>query len=140
MHDIDKFASDAAKIVSRSQASAAGRPESSTGESTAAQKLAAELSRHFEIWTRDYGNLGSMISQYWKDRYTAMLATEAGRTAALVWLEFALALISGNFTADMDFPDDDWAELREIVSSEAEELDLELLTTILGVIVERGKA
>ncbi len=124
MHDIDKFASDAAKIAAR----------------TAPAKLADELARHFEIWARDYGSLGSMIAQFWKDRYAGTLTDDAGRASALAWLEAALALVSGNFTAGMDFPDDDWTELREIVSAEAEDLDIELLTTILGVIVERGKA
>jgi len=40
----------------------------------------------------------------------------------------------------MDFPDDDWDEIREIISAEADTMDLDLLTSIMTIIVERGKA
>lgn len=130
MTDIDKFFSDADRLVARA---------SSPG-SAAAGKLGSELSRLFLIWTRDFGDIGTALDAYWTGRYAGTLKDDAGRKAAIAWLGAAVSLLSGCFTSGMDFPDEDWHEIREIISAEAENMDLDLLTSILTVIVDRGKA
>jgi hypothetical protein len=130
MTDLDKFYSDADRIVAR-----AGAPGG-----TAQARLAGELSRHFLIWARDYGDIAADLAAYWTERYGASLATDAGRKAAVEWFGSLLSLLSGSFAASMDFPDEDWEEIRNVISAEAESLDIDLLTTIMSVIVERGKA
>jgi hypothetical protein len=130
MTDIDKFYSDADRLVTR--ASAPGAPDQG--------KLADELVRLFSIWTRDYGELGTAIADYWLGTYAQTLSGPGKGQAAVEWLGAALSLISGSFTPEMDFPDDDWDEIREIISAEADTMDLDLLTSIMTIIVERGKA
>ncbi len=130
MNDIDKFYSDADRLAARA----------SVPGSNSAAKLGSELSRMFLAWTRDFGDIGTDLSVYWNERYKTKLGDETGRKAAIEWLGAAIALLSGCFTAKMDFPDEDWAEIRDIVSAEADNLDIELLMSIMTVIVERGKS
>lgn len=130
MTDIDKFYSDADRLVAR--ASAPG--------SLAAGKLGSELSRMFLVWTRDFGEVGTNIAAYWTNKYSQTLTSDAERKTAIEWFAAAIALLSGCFTEKMDFPDEDWYEIRDIVSAEADDLDIDLLMTIMTVIVDRGKA
>jgi hypothetical protein len=130
MTDIDKFFSDADRMVAR--ASATGKTDT--------QKLAGEITRLFLSWTRDFGELGTNLSAYWLDAYTETLSTEEGRKRAVEWFGSILALLSDCFTKDMDFSDRDWDEIRDSISDEAENLDMELITSIMTIIVDRGKA
>ena len=130
MTDIDKFFSDADKLVAR--ASATGKTDT--------QKLAGEITRLFLSWARDFGELGTNLSAYWLDAYTETLSTEEGRKRAVEWFGSVLALLSDCFTKDMDFNDRDWDEIRDSISDEAENLDLDLITSIMTIIVDRGKA
>jgi hypothetical protein len=129
MTDLDKFFSDADRLVARASASNAS-PE----------RLAGDLARNFQTWTRDYGDIGADLSAYWVDRYAATLTSPEGKKAAVDWFGNLLALLSGGFTPQMDFPDADWEEIRETISAEADNLDIDLLTDIMTVIVERGHA
>jgi hypothetical protein len=130
MTDIDKFLSDADRLVAR--ASATGKTDT--------QKLAGELTRLFLIWARDFGELGTNLSSYWIGEYTESLSTEEGRKRAVEWFGSILALLSDCFTKDMDFSDRDWEEIRDCISDEAENLDMDLITSIMTIIVDRGKA
>jgi hypothetical protein len=130
MTDIDKFYSDADRIVAK-----AGAPGSG-----GAAKLASELTRHFLVWTRDYGDVGTDMASWWMEHYAETLGTESGRKNAVEWFGSLLALLSNNFTAEMDFPDADWEEIRDTVSACADDLDMDIITTIMTVIVDRGHA
>jgi len=130
MTNIDKFYSDGDRLMSK-----AGAPGSQD-----VKKLAAELSRLFLGWTRDFGELGANLSTYWIDEYADTLSTAEGRKAAVEWFGALLALLSDCFTADMNFSDRDWEEIRENVSAEAGDLDMDLVSSIMTVIVEHGKA
>lgn len=130
MTDIDKFYSDADRLLARA----------SVPGSTSAVKLGSELSRMFLVWTRDFGDIGTDLASYWNTRYPETMNTPEGRKTAVEWFASALALLSGCFTAQMNFPDDDWAEIRDIISAQAETLEMDLLVSMMTVIVDRGKA
>ncbi len=130
MTDLDKFCSDADRIASRA----------AVPGSAGYAKFAGELSRHFLVWARDYGDIAADLASYWNERYAASVSTEEGRKNAVSWFASLLALLSGDFEPSMDFPDEDWQEIRAVVSAEAEGLDIDILTSIMSVIVERGKA
>jgi hypothetical protein len=130
MTNIDKFCSDADRLMTRS-----GGPDGLTPG-----RLAAELSRMFLICARDYGDLASNLAAYWIDEYTSSLSTTEGRKAAVDWFSFLLALLEGTFTKDMDFSDRDWEEIRDNVSADAENLDMDLVMSIMTIIVDRGKS
>jgi hypothetical protein len=130
MTDIDKFYSDADRIMAK-----AGAPGSG-----GTAKLASDLSRHFLLWARDYGDVGTDMATWWMEHYADTLGSDEGRKAAVEWFGALLALLTGNFTAEMDFPTDDWNEIRDTVSACADDLDIDIITTIMTVIVERGHA
>jgi len=130
MTDIDKFYSDADRLASRVPFS----------DPAAGAKFASDLSQLFLSWTRDYGQIGEAIASWWADKYRDGLGEESRRKDAVEWFGAALSLLSGCFTDKMDFPDDDWDEIRAAVSDSAEDLDIDLIQEIMTIIVERGHA
>lgn len=134
MTDIDKFHSDADRIASRAA------KDEARGGLPYEREFCEGISRLFLSWTRDYAGVGDSLAEYWKARHGTSAATAEGRAAAIEWFGNALALLSGSFPKDADFSDEDWEEIRETVSAEAETLDLDIVTSILSVVVERGKA
>lgn len=127
MTNLDKFYSEMKKNAAR---------HARDGSYT---QLSADLERGFLEWTRSFGSLGENLAYFWRDRYGDSLETEEGRLTALDRLASLLALVSGDFDETMDFPDSEWQEIREIVSGEADSLDIDTLTDIMSVIVSRGK-
>lgn len=109
-------------------------------EGLKAERLAAELARMFLVCARDYGDLASNLAAYWIDEYTSSLSTTEGRKSAVDWFSFLLALLEGTFTKDMDFSDRDWEEIRDNVSADAENLDMDLVMSIMTIVVDRGKS
>ncbi len=134
MTDIDKFYSDADKAASRARKDERVSPEN------AARTFEGELTRLFLLNCRDLGGIGESLRDYWLDAYRGTVMTEEGRKAAIEWFAALLSLFTGSFPPDADFPDRDWAEIRETVSAEADTLDIDLLMDIMRVIVERGKS
>lgn len=130
MTDIDKFFSDSDRILKT-----ASKPGISGTSSS--KTLARDLLRNFHAWTRNYGTLADALSDYWTQTYANDLDTFESRKIAAQWLGYALSLLSESFTPEMDFTNADWEAIREIVSSEADDIDISLLTSILSVIVER---
>ncbi|ULQ60894.1 hypothetical protein K7I13_06430 [Brucepastera parasyntrophica] len=128
MIPLDKFHSDANKICKHMS------PAGGSGNGAA-----QELARLFLSYTKQYGNIGYDLITYWNGKYDRGLADPQTAAAAIDWLTNALALLSGEFTKEMDFPDADWMEIRDCITAEADNLDIDLLTSIMSVFVERGK-
>jgi len=128
MKDIDKFFSDADRILAR------WRSEGSAQTT----RLASMLSAHFRSWTRSTPELAEPLADYWERTYTASLADESGRKAAVEWLGSLHGLLTGEFDESMDFPAADWEEIRDTINAEALSMDMELLTQIMSIIVSRG--
>lgn len=130
MHNIDKFAGEAEKIVVRATAPGG----------IGLKKALEELVRLFDSWTRSLGSLGGLFSRYWLDTYgERFLKSKENQIFALRWLESALAFLLEDFSDDMNFPDEDWIELREIINAEADSLDVDFLMSIMSVFVARKK-
>jgi hypothetical protein len=49
-----------------------------------------------------------------------------------------MALLTGSFDDTMDFSNEEWEDIREIVSAEAEDMEMDRLMEIMSVIVSRG--
>jgi len=130
MTDIDKFYSDADRLASRIPST----------DTSAGPKFASDLTRLFLSWTHDYGEIGEDLASWWANKYRDGLGEDGARRKAVEWFGAALSLLSGCFTDKMDFPDDDWEEIRDTISASADELDIDLIQTIMTVIVERGHA
>ncbi|HHU36034.1 MAG TPA: hypothetical protein GXZ47_02270 [Treponema sp.] len=127
MTNLDKFYSDAERTTARFIRD--GKE----------QALSAELQRSFLEWNRSSEILAKALAGFWHQNFGLNLTTDDKRAIALQSLLALMALINGEFDDTMDFPDKAWEEIREIVSAEAESLDMETLTEIMTVIVSRGK-
>lgn len=125
MTNLDKFYSDMQKTVGLH-----GR-----GGNTDA--LAKELERNFLVWNKSHGTLAENLLAFWGERYGRFLDTEEARTIAVDRLGALMALLGGAFDENHHFSDSDWEEIREIVSAEAETMNMDTLTDIMSVIVER---
>lgn len=130
MTALDKFFSDTDRLIAH-----ADNPSANFSD----KKFADELLRLTSPLIGDFEPLSSPLTEYWKDHYTPTLTSAEGRKFAAQWFANLYALLSGSFTKDMDFPDRDWDEIRETVNDQAEYLDMDILSTIMTTIVERGK-
>ncbi|HQB88407.1 MAG TPA: hypothetical protein PLJ76_05290 [Treponemataceae bacterium] len=126
MTNLDKFYSDAHKSLARADRN--GSPTT----------LAAELQRSFMEWTRSYGNLAENFWTFWLDRYADALGNTDNRGIAIDRLVSLMALLTGSFDDTMDFSNEEWEDIREIVSAEAEDMEMDRLMEIMSVIVSRG--
>ncbi len=126
MTNLDKFYSDAQKSLAR----AVRNGSTST--------LTAELEQSFMDWTRSYGPLADNLYAFWAERYAGSLANDQERDIAINHLVSLMALLTGSFDESMDFSIDEWVDIREIVSAEAESMEMERLTEIMSIIVARG--
>lgn len=128
MTDIDKFYSDADRLAKHSGYDEVGK-----------NAFAAGLIRKFLSITGAYGTISEELAGYWNNKYATQLDTIESRKEATTWFASVIALLSGAFESDMDFSDNDWEEIQETISAEADTLDINTLTRILSVIVDRGK-
>lgn len=127
MTNLEKFYSDAERTTAR------------CGRNGNHQALCAELHRSFLENNRSSGILAEVLGDFWQRTYGISLGTDDQRATALKSIVALMALITGEFEETMDFPDEEWDEIREIISAEAESLDMTILTEIMSVIVSRGK-
>ncbi|MBN1615933.1 MAG: hypothetical protein JW875_01370 [Spirochaetales bacterium] len=129
MTNLDKFCSDAQRLVARAEKSPIDE-----------KNFPNELLRLFASWSRDFDPVASALGSYWQDRYGRELSDSSKRKDAVEWFIALLSLLSGDFPATAHFADDDWDEIRETVSAEAETMDMDVVTAIMSILVERGKA
>ena len=126
MTNLDKFCSDVQKAAARAI------------RDGTTPSLATELERLFMEWTRSYGPLAQNLLTFWTDRYAGALGNEKTRDTAIERLVSLMALITGVFDDDMDFADTEWEDIREIVTAEAEDMEMDRLMEIMSIIVSRG--
>ncbi len=134
MTDIDKFCSDADKLLERTS-----RPDLRNHPGTSLSEFRKGLEQLFLSRARNYGELAENLAAYRLDRLSGSSGSTEEKRAAVNWLNQSFALLDGTFSADMNFAAEDWEAIREIVSAEADTLDLDLLTALMSTILERGK-
>ena len=84
-------------------------------------------------------NIAEPLAEYWEQTYiqkSPNLAEEPQK-ANIDWLANVIALIDGQLEPNQNFSKKDWAEINDIVNAEAEDLPLDVLSSIMSAIVER---
>lgn len=136
MNALDKFFSDAGRIIR----AADRRNPASLRESF--DRLSALFAEELARCPGITDDLARETAGFWKGKYGPVLLSpdtaEPGREEAASWAGRVLALFCGGFGAEMDFSPGDWAELQAAVSAEADFLDVQVLSAIMSVFVERG--
>jgi hypothetical protein len=96
----------------------------------------AEIAKLFVDTAPDLGGLGQTIADLW-------LKKQKDAEPDITWLAEALAFLLGTeLDAESNegrgISDDDWADIRDAVTAEAEDLPLETLEVMMQVFVGKG--
>ena len=131
MDVIEKFYADVRRIIKFDRANNASY------DGIRASKAAGNL---FVNQNKDIGELANSIVDYWQNTYilnSPNLQSEPTENS-ITWLAAAYALLDGDFensASDEEkaiFSQADWKELCELVNYEAQDLPLDLLTSLMS--------
>ena len=136
MDTIQKFYTDIRKTVKH------GRTE---GRTYQADTVCKEITHRFSNLFTHLGNLPESIAGYWLQNRilkSAALDTEPSEQN-LLWLVNAAEILNGSYTDEADEMDDtfseqDWKELCELVTAEAEELPIDELTDLMSIFMSKN--
>jgi hypothetical protein len=132
MTDIQKFLADARRIIKYDRADHNGMYDG--------YRASASLAQLFIRENLQLAPLPEYIAKYWQDTYIATApdgATEPSEEH-IDWLAAILSLFDGDQTARYPFSATDWTELRDLVSCEAEDIPLDILSSMMSIFIENG--
>lgn len=128
MNLMEKFYADASKLVKKCP------PE------TFNEELSALFCRAISTCDKRASVLADDFADYRLNRVSAVDGSDTKeQTEAVEWLYKIFALLTSNFEKNMDFTAEDWEQIKMTVSAAGYELDIELLSSIMSVLVERKK-
>ena len=137
MDIMEKFYSDASRLVEKSHASRLAEKLNKDGDTAGFDSRLTEIfCKAVSLYDKQAQVLANDFADYWLSAYSE---GRQKKEDAVEWFYQIFSLIAGNFEKDMDFPQEDWEQINLIISSEAESLDMDLLNSIMTVIVERKK-
>ncbi len=132
MTDIQKFISDARKIMKHDRADNGGHYD--------AVRACSQITDLFESNNRALGSLPHSLAEYWMDTYIRnSAAIENEPTDANIDKIAALQIfLDGEREGTEVLTAEDWKNLQELVDYEAEDLPLDVLEGMMGIILEQG--
>ena len=131
MTDLGKFYADVQRCLKHERADHNGNYDGLRA-SRAIEKL-------FVSYNRGLENITEPLAEYWEQTYiqkSPKLAEEPQK-ANIDWLANVIALFDGQLEPNQGFSKKDWAEINDTVNAEAEDLPLDVFSTIMSTIVER---
>ena len=136
MDTIQKFYTDIRKAVKQA------RPE---GKPDKTEALCREISNRFSHLFAHLGSLPESIADYWLQNKIVKSAQPENEPSEqnLLWLVNAAEILNGSYTDEADETDDtfskqDWKELCELVTAEAEELPIDELTDLMSIFMSKN--
>ena len=132
MTDIQKFQADISKIMKHDRADNGGHYDGKR-----ASKAIAGL---FENNNRYLGTLAPSLTDYWLNTYILSSADAVNEpTEQNISRICALqSFIDGDESAVDILTQDDWSNLQELVNCEAEDIPLDDLQNMMGIILNKG--
>ena len=130
MDTIQKFYTDIRKAVKQA------RPE---GKPDKTEAVCREISKRFSHLFAHFGALPESIADYWLQNKIIKSAQPENEPSEqnLLWLVNAAEILNGSYTDDT-FTDQDWKELCELVTAEAEELPIDELTDLMSIFMSKN--
>ncbi len=126
MNTIEKFYSDAIKTTKKQN-----------------ENFDDEIIRLFlrsvSLYDKRLTDLANDFADYWLNNYGSNSTEKLPQEKSVEWFYKMLSFLTDQFESDMDFNKNDWAQINLIVSSSADELDMEILNRLMTIIVERKK-
>ena len=136
MDTIQKFYTDIRKAVKQTH---------SRKEADKTEAVCREISKRFSHLFAHLGNLPESIADYWLQNKIVKSAQPENEPSEqnLLWLVNAAEILNGSYTDEPDETDDtfseqDWKELCELVTAEAEELPIDELTDLMAVFMSKN--
>ena len=131
MTDLGKFYADVQRCLKHERADNNGNYDGLRA-SRAVEKLFVSCSRGLEC-------IAEPLAEYWEQTYIQKSTNiaEEPQKKNIDWLANVLALFDGELEPEQDFSKKDWTEISDTVNAEAENLPLEVLSSIMSTIVER---
>lgn len=133
MTTIDKFLSDIQKTIKYDRANNGGHYD--------AKRACTQVAKLFANNNRNLGNLAVSISDYWLNTYILSSQdlenepSEANIEKIKAFQNFCDSAEDEDYSA---LSSDDWETLRDFVDDEAEDLDLDSLQNMMGLILQNG--
>lgn len=131
MTNTDKFLADARGIVKRNR---------SANSSYDGKTCSSQVGQLFCSYHKDLGDLPSSITDYWMNTYilSSFQMEEEPTREHQDWLADVLEFLAGEEGEFKSLTHGDWVSLRDLISYEAEDLPVEVLSSLMGVLLERG--
>lgn len=133
MDIIQKFHTDIRKTAKY------GRSE---GRTYQAETVCTEIAHRFVSLFADLGSLPESIADYWLQNKIPESAQPENEPSEqnLLWLVTAADILNGSCTDEADdmFTEKDWKELCGLVTAEAEELPIDVLTDLMSFFMSKN--
>lgn len=131
MTNTDKFFADIKRIIKRNRAD---------GVTYDALKCCRQVTELFSSYNKDLGDLPNSIGDYWFKQYIVPSSqlSEEPTPQHQDWLADVLELLAGEEGEFKSITPKDWIVLRDFVGFEAEELPMDVLSSLMGVLLEKG--
>ena len=129
MNDIQKFQADINRIIKHDRADNGG-----VYDGVRASKTIAEL---FISSNKDSQGLAQSISELWLSKITDSAKPDEEPTEAnLSWLFDVQEFLDGTLSGDTVLTKADFSELRDLIDYEAEDLPVDMLTSMMNTIMD----
>ncbi len=130
MNEIEKFRADVERIRKHE------RNESPKYDGIKAARNAADL---FVRNNKNAGDLAKSVADYWMEKYIRNGdVNEVPTVNDVDFLCDIQELFDGTLEGNSVLKPEDWNELREMVNLEAEDLPIEMLTSLMSAVMEHG--
>jgi hypothetical protein len=130
MADLRKFYADVQRIQKHTRAKYSSHNPS---------EVTAQLMDLFNSYTKGLGDLPHSILEYWKKNYIDVSSSPKTEPVQehIDWLAVVLSFIDGELEDDQDIPLKDWKELADLINYEAEDIPIDMLSSMMTILVEK---
>ncbi len=137
MDIIEKFYADVKRILKQDRLNNGGNYES--------LRASKAVAKHFSSCNKDIAPLANSIAEYWLETYIVNSATKEVEPSEknITWLGAVLCLLEGDFFTNANDEEknilstNDWKELCSLVNYEAQDLPLDVLSSLMSVFTEK---
>jgi len=132
MSDIQKFFADTARIIKHDRADNNGNYDGIRASKAVAKRFVSEIPALKDV--------AQGIADYWLDKYIYPSETPDQEPSQKHqnWLASVLEFFDGSVSDVSAFTKDDWKEIRDEINYASEDLPLDALSSMMGILLENG--
>ena len=132
MSDTQKFYADLTRIIKHDRADHAGNYDGVRASQAVASRFIKEVPELQE--------LAEGIADYWLSTYIypSDVPEQEPTEEHKIWLGTVLDFFDGTLSDASVFTKDDWSEIRDQINYASQDLPLETLSAMMGILLENG--